>query len=173
MRRFAVAAFLGLAAMALYACDNLSVQRADKTWRPADAAPDNKIWPPSPPPHTVPRLAENTTPPPLTLALLQRGEQRFNIYCAPCHSRLGDGQGMVVHRGFPAPPSYHAARLRQAPFQHFYDVITNGYGVMYSYASRVAPEDRWAIAAYIRALQLSQDLPVTALTAEQQAELPR
>lgn len=165
MKRLAITAFLLLGATVLYACDNLSVQPVDKTWRPANAAPDNKIWPPSPPPNTVPRFAENTAPPPLTLALLERGRQRFDVYCAPCHSRLGDGQGVVVHRGFPAPPSYHTARLRQAPFQHFYDVITNGYGAMYSYADRVSPADRWAITAYIRALQASNtakpdDVPV-------------
>jgi mono/diheme cytochrome c family protein len=95
-------------------------------------------------------------PPPLTLALIQRGQQRYRIDCTPCHSELGDGHGMVVQRGFPAPPSLHIDRLRQAPTQHFYDVITHGYGAMYSFAGRVAPADRWAIAAYIRALQLSQ-----------------
>jgi mono/diheme cytochrome c family protein len=95
-------------------------------------------------------------PPPLTLALIQRGQQRYRIDCTPCHSELGDGHGMVVQRGFPAPPSYHIDRLRQAPTQHFYDVITHGYGAMYFFAGRVAPADRWAIAAYIRALQLSQ-----------------
>jgi mono/diheme cytochrome c family protein len=94
--------------------------------------------------------------PPLTLALLERGQQRYRIYCTPCHSELGDGNGMVVQRGFPHPPSYHSDRLRQASTQHFYDVITHGYGAMYSFAARVAPDDRWAIAAYIRALQLSQ-----------------
>ena len=88
--------------------------------------------------------------------LLSRGQQRFDIYCAVCHSRTGDGNGMIVQRGFPQPPSLHEQRLRDAPPGHFFDVITNGYGVMYPYASRVSPEDRWAIAAYIRALQLSQ-----------------
>ena len=83
------------------------------------------------------------------------GQQRFNIYCAPCHSQLGDGHGMIVQRGFPAPPSYYIDRLRDAPVQHFYEVITHGYGAMYPYAQRVAPADRWAIIAYIRALQAS------------------
>ena len=87
---------------------------------------------------------------------LARGQERFNIYCAPCHGRLGNGQGMIVQRGFPPPPSYHIDRLRQAPAGYFFDVITNGFGTMYSYASRVTPEDRWKIVAYIRALQLSQ-----------------
>lgn len=98
--------------------------------------------------------------------LLLRGRERYTIYCMPCHSPLGDGQGMVVQRGFPAPPSYHSERLRNAPDRHFYDVITNGYGVMYPYADRVAPQDRWAIVAYIRALQLSQHARFAELPAE-------
>ena len=110
-------------------------------------------------------------PPPVTLALIERGQDRFGIYCTPCHSELGDGNGMIVQRGFPAPPSYHIDRLRAAPVQHFYDVITNGYGVMYSFAYRVQPADRWAIAAYIRALQRSQNATVADLTPEQQAAL--
>jgi mono/diheme cytochrome c family protein len=104
----------------------------------------------------VPTHEAAANAPPLTLALLERGQQRYRIYCTPCHSELGDGNGMVVQRGFPHPPSYHSDRLRQATTQHFYDVITHGYGAMYSFAGRVAPDDRWAIAAYIRALQLSQ-----------------
>lgn len=95
-------------------------------------------------------------PYPITLALLKRGRERFDIYCAPCHSPVGDGDGMIARRGFPHPPSYHIERLRAAPDRHFYDVITHGHGIMYSYADRVTPEDRWAIVAYIRALQLSQ-----------------
>jgi mono/diheme cytochrome c family protein len=98
-------------------------------------------------------------PPPLSLALLQRGQARYRIDCTPCHSELGDGHGMIVQRGFPAPPSYHIQRLRDAPTRHFYDVMTNGHGAMYSFAGRVTPQDRWAIAAYIRALQLSQHPP--------------
>ncbi len=88
--------------------------------------------------------------------LLDRGHERFGIYCAVCHGATGEGHGMIVQHGFPQPPSLHEQRLRDAPPGHFFDVMTNGYGVMYSYASRVSPEDRWAIAAYIRALQLSQ-----------------
>lgn len=95
-------------------------------------------------------------PLPMTLATLRRGQGRYDIYCAPCHSEAGDGDGMVARRGFPHPPSYHTERLRKAPDAHFYAVITNGYGAMYSYADRVNPQDRWAITAYIRALQLSQ-----------------
>ena len=88
--------------------------------------------------------------------LLERGRERFGIYCSPCHGLAGDGDGVIVAHGFPAPPSYHIDRLLAAPAQHFYDVITKGYGVMYSYRDRVQPHDRWAIAAYIRALQLSR-----------------
>lgn len=90
---------------------------------------------------------------------LARGQARFNIYCSPCHGRLGNGTGMVVRRGLRQPPSYHDPRLVDAPVGHFFDVMTNGYGAMYSYASRVAVDDRWRIAAYIRALQLSQNAP--------------
>ncbi|HVZ40094.1 MAG TPA: cytochrome c [Candidatus Kapabacteria bacterium] len=93
---------------------------------------------------------------PVTRELVERGQDRFNIYCTPCHGHLGDGNGMIVQRGFPQPPSFHIDRLRQAADGYIYDVITNGFGKMYSYASRVVPEDRWAIIAYIRALQLSQ-----------------
>jgi REP element-mobilizing transposase RayT/mono/diheme cytochrome c family protein len=93
----------------------------------------------------------------LTPELLARGGERFDAVCAECHDRTGSGNGMVVQRGFPQPPSLHVDRLRNAPIGHFYDVITNGYGVMYSYATRVDPEDRWAIATYIRALQFSHN----------------
>jgi cytochrome c553 len=86
---------------------------------------------------------------------VERGHERFNIYCSPCHGRLGDGNGMIVSRGLRQPPDYHDDRLRTAPVGHFFDVMTNGYGAMYSYASRVPVDDRWRIAAYIRALQAS------------------
>jgi mono/diheme cytochrome c family protein len=102
------------------------------------------------------RHHEETNPPPVTQALLERGRERFGIYCSPCHGLAGDGDGIIVAHGFPAPPSYHIDRLLAAPAQHFYDVITVGYGVMYSYSDRVEPHDRWAITAYIRALQLSR-----------------
>lgn len=102
------------------------------------------------------RDKEIKEPPPVTAALLERGKQRFDIFCSPCHGLAGKGDGMIVQRGFPPPPSYHSARLRSAPPQHFFDVITNGFGVMYPYAARVEPRDRWAIVAYIRALQISQ-----------------
>lgn len=98
---------------------------------------------------------------PITPKDLARGQDRFNVYCAPCHDYTGSGNGMIVQRGFPPPPSYHIDRLVKAPVGHFFDVMTNGYGTMYSYAGRVAPRDRWCIAAYIRALQLSQNARVS------------
>jgi mono/diheme cytochrome c family protein len=97
-----------------------------------------------------------TNPIPITLPFVARGRDRYDVYCAPCHSRTGDGDGMIVRRGFPAPPSYHSERLREAPDSHFFKVISDGFGVMYPYADRITPEDRWAIVAYIRALQLSR-----------------
>jgi len=93
---------------------------------------------------------------PVTTEVLARGQQRFNIYCSPCHSELGDGNGMIVQRGFKRPPSYHIERLRKAPIGYFFDVMTNGFGAMPDYSQQVAAYDRWCIAAYIRALQLSQ-----------------
>jgi mono/diheme cytochrome c family protein len=175
MRRphLAVTALPLFAGTVLCACDNLSVQPKDRTWRPADAMPDLKTWPLSPPAHTIARDDMSAKPPPLSLALLERGQQRFDIYCAPCHSPLGDGHGRVVERGFPAPPSYYSKALRTASFQHFYDVITHGYGIMYSYADRVAPRDRWAIAGYIRTLQQSRDTPVASLSPQERARLPK
>src|SRR2546423_10328193 len=93
---------------------------------------------------------------PVTKEVLERGRERFNIYCAPCHSRLGDGNGFVPARGFPRkPPSFHILRLQKAPLGYFYDLMTNGFGIMPDYASQIAPQDRWNIVAYIRALQLS------------------
>lgn len=93
---------------------------------------------------------------PVTPQVLARGQQRFNIYCSPCHGEIGDGNGMIVQRGYKRPPSYHIERLRRAPIGYFFDVITNGFGAMPDYSEQVQPADRWAIAAYIRALQLSQ-----------------
>src|SRR5580658_5147675 len=105
---------------------------------------------------------------PITRADLDRGRERFNIYCSPCHDVTGSGRGMIVLRGFPQPPSFHIDRLRQAAPGHFFDVMTNGLGVMYSYASRISPEDRWRIAAYIRALQLSQQAAISDVPPDQQ-----
>jgi len=95
-------------------------------------------------------------PYPVTAEVMTRGQQRFNIYCTPCHGETGDGNGMIVQRGLKRPPSYHNERLRKAPIGYFFDVMTNGFGAMQDYSVQVSPADRWAIAAYIRALQLSQ-----------------
>ncbi len=96
-------------------------------------------------------------PLPVTKEVLARGHERYTIYCTPCHSRTGDGDGMIPSRGLKRPPSFHDARLKKEPIGYFYDVMTNGFGAMLNYSAQVKPEDRWAIAAYIRALQLSQD----------------
>lgn len=108
---------------------------------------------------------------PITANDILRGQERYNIYCSPCHDYTGSGQGMIVMRGFPPPPSYHIDRLRQAPVGHFFDVMTNGYGAMYSYASRITPEDRWRIAAYIRALQLSENAKIDDVPAADRPKL--
>ncbi len=112
-------------------------------------------------------------PVPLTQQLLLRGQERFNIYCSPCHGRTGDGQGMVVQRGFKSPPSYHIDRLRNQPIGYFFDVMTNGFGQMSSYASQVPPQDRWAIAAWVRTLQFSRDVPVGMLSDADRAALAK
>jgi mono/diheme cytochrome c family protein len=108
---------------------------------------------------------------PITGADLSRGRERYNIYCSPCHDYTGSGNGMIVQRGFPSPPSFHIERLRQAPAGHFFEVITHGLGLMYGYASRVSPDDRWRIAAYIRALQLSQHGSMEDVPASESTEL--
>ncbi len=108
---------------------------------------------------------------PLTAELLDRGEQRYNIYCAPCHGPTGRADGMVVRRGYRPPPSFHIDRLRQVPIGHFYDVMTNGFGAMPDYRAQIAPRDRWAIAAYIRALQLSQNAAAADLSPEERQKL--
>jgi cytochrome c5 len=104
---------------------------------------------------------------------LLRGQERFNIYCSPCHSRVGDGNGMVVRRGFRQAASYHTEKLIKAPVGHFFDVMTNGFGAMPSYGSRVDPDDRWRIAAYIRVLQLSENARIEDVPADQRTQLER
>jgi len=110
-------------------------------------------------------------PMPVTKELIQRGEQRFNIYCTPCHDRTGNGNGMIVRRGYRRPPTYHSDRLREQPNGYFYDVITNGFGAMPDYAAQIEPQDRWAIVAYIRALQLSQQASINDVPAEARGQL--
>ena len=110
-------------------------------------------------------------PVPLTRQLLERGHERFDIFCSPCHGKQGNGQGMIVQRGFKQPSSFHVDRLRQQPIGYFFDVMTQGFGQMSSYASQVPPEDRWAIAAYLRALQVSQHAMVAELSADDRKKL--
>jgi mono/diheme cytochrome c family protein len=148
--------------MLLGGCDDLSM-RAQKRYNTYGRA---ALWTDGaeardPPENTVAQgdlagSAALETPPPVDAALLQRGRERYEAVCTPCHGLTGHGDGMIVARGFPKPPSYHEDRLRAAPARYFVDVITRGTGVMYPYANRVEARDRWAIAAYIRALQLGQ-----------------
>lgn len=160
-RHLAMIALLAASGASLAACDlSMTQQRKLETYAPTS------IWPGGSsarllPEHVVAegdveRAAAAKNPPPATAELLARGQERYGIFCAACHGLAGDGDGIIVAHGFPAPPSYHIDRLLAAPPQHFYDVITRGYGVMFSYADRVDVQDRWAIAAYIRALQLSR-----------------
>jgi len=145
-------------------CDDMAEQAKQKAYSPG-------VGPAKVPAATVEYQDRPAPAPPVTLALLERGQERFRIYCTPCHSELGDGHGMIVQRGFPPPPSYHIDRLREAPVQHFYDVITNGHGAMYSFADRVQRADRWAIAAYIRALQRSQNATLADVAPDQRGAL--
>jgi len=117
----------------------------------------------------------DTVPFPVTRAVLERGQQRYNIYCAPCHGMTGAGNGMIAQRGFnhPPPQSYHIDRLRQAPIGYFFDVISNGLGAMPDYAAQIEPRDRWAIAAYVRVLQYSQNASIDDVPADARAELTK
>ncbi len=110
-------------------------------------------------------------PLPITEPLLRRGQERYDIFCAPCHDRVGNGNGMIVQRGFRAPPSIHIQRLREAPAGYFYDVMTRGFGAMPDFAAQLTPEDRWAIVAYIRALQLSQNATLAELPPAERRKL--
>jgi mono/diheme cytochrome c family protein len=122
---------------------------------------------------TVGKTTLTTLPVPLTPQLLQRGQERFNVFCAPCHDRLGTGEGMVVRRGLRRPPSYHIDRLREAPLGYYVDTMAKGFGAMPDYATQIPPADRWAIAAYIRALQLSQHATIDEVPLDQRHELDK
>jgi hypothetical protein len=113
----------------------------------------------------------DTFPFPVTKDVIERGRQRYSIYCTPCHDQLGNGDGMIVRRGYRKPPSYHIDRLRQIPNGYIYDVITNGFGAMPDYAAQIEPRDRWAIVAYVRALQLSQNANINDVPAEARGQL--
>ena len=180
----AAARWLGLTAAVagLAACDNMQHQRGAAEVRGAGGDPAAVRRAPA---YTVARGAPAPADPaftgfregqplakmpgPVTRGRLARGRERFNIYCAACHGEDGYGQGIVVRRGFPAPPSYHDDRLRQAPDGHLFDVMTRGYGAMLPFADRLTPDDRWAVVAYIRALQRSQHVALRDLLPADQA----
>ena len=184
--RCAIASVLCLAALLFVGCGNMKHQAYLRPEEPSVNLPQGTSAQ-LPPAHTVPHARHlpdavfltgeregklvTEIPIPVTRALLLRGEDRFNIYCAVCHGPDGYGHGIVVQRGFPAPPSYHDPRLRNAPVGHFFQVMTRGFGAMYPYADRLTAEDRWAVAAYIRALQLSQHARASDLAADERQKL--
>jgi mono/diheme cytochrome c family protein len=154
---------------------NMDSQPKYHEYEPAGLFRDGKVLQ-APPEGTVARgdLAradEGKMKPAVTRELLARGRDKFNVFCSPCHDRVGTGRGIVVERGMPQPPSFHDQRLRTADDQHFYDVISNGFGAMYAYKDRIGPRDRWAIVAYLRALQLSQHAALEDLSADERARL--
>ena len=172
MRRLGCAA---LALLCLSGCkrEDMYTQGYSKTWDRNSFFANGRSMR-QPVAGTVARDAPNgPAPEPATIdaAMLARGENRYEIFCTPCHGRAGHGNGMIVQRGFQRPPSLVDGTLRDAKAQVFYDSITNGYGGMYSYATRVSPTDRWAIVAYIRALQLSQDADPASLPPQDRAKL--
>jgi mono/diheme cytochrome c family protein len=161
--------------LALAACNDMARQPRAGVYRSSPLFADASAMQP-PPPDAVARDEiqwdrDLAVRPPMTPALLARGRERFGIYCQPCHDASGHGRGIVPARGFPQPPTFHQEPLLGAPSRRFVDVITHGYGVMYSYADRIPPHDRWAIAAYIRALQLSQHARAADLPAQDRARL--
>lgn len=164
-----------LALLALTACnEDMANQRR---YEPLEKSQPG-LWPPparhaaaGAVPHDAVLDVDAHTPPVISRALLEEGQKQFDIFCAPCHGISGEGNGIVVQRGFPAPPSFHSDALRAMPLKYFYQVISHGKGKMYSYANRLAPPERWATASYIRALQYSQHVPVSELDNAQRARL--
>ena len=166
-----------LIALALAGCtrSNMDSQPKYHEYEPGGLFRDGKVLQ-TPVPGTVARgdlarAEEVTRRPEVTAELLRRGRTEYDVYCSPCHDHTGTGTGIVVQRGFPKPPSLHDERLRAATDQHLFDVITSGYGAMYAHGDRVQPRDRWAIVAYIRALQLSQHAAMADLPAEVQTRM--
>ena len=188
-RRDAVRVGLLALAVALAGCTgDMYDQHRLKPMRPSDFWPDGRSVR-DPVPGTVARgqmttdthffsgkvagKVVDTMPIPVDEALMARGQQRFQIYCTPCHGLDGEGRGTVVRRGMRQPPTFHQPRLREAPIGYFFDVMSHGFGVMYDFSYQLPPRDRWAVAAYIRALQLSQNGTVSDLTEEQRAALEK
>jgi mono/diheme cytochrome c family protein len=166
---------LAIGLLALAGCDQMARQPRYDAYGEAALFRDGKVLQ-APPVGVVGRddpgyRAAEAQPPAMSLALIERGRERFEIFCAPCHDSAGYGQGIIPARGFPHPPSFHSTRLRQASDRHIFDVISDGYGVMYPYGDRVPPGDRWAIVAYIRSLQLSQAASVSALAPAEQSKV--
>jgi mono/diheme cytochrome c family protein len=170
------AAFLFVASGCEYLHQDMGNQPKNKALSPSDFFGDGRSERPLIE-NTVPRGSletdalfvakdSNAFPLPVDMKLLERGEERYKIYCTPCHGLQGDGNGMVALRGMKHPPSYHDDRIRKEPNGYFYDVITNGFGAMYGYSAQIPPADRWAIIAYVRALQLSRNIPANELSAE-------
>jgi mono/diheme cytochrome c family protein len=167
------ALLLALSLLAAGCTQHMAIQPSYRTYQPSDQFADGASARPIPDDTVARGHAETDTalyagkdstgqdattfPYPITAEILQRGQDRYDIYCSVCHGFAGDGDGVVVQRGFNPPPSYHTDQLRSAPVGHFFQVITNGFGAMPSYADQIPVDDRWAIVAYIRALQLSQD----------------
>lgn len=157
-----------------------------KPYERSDFFPDN-LSARQPPPGTVPRRQTpvnvaletgqvndrpvDTIPLPVTRELLARGQDRYNVFCAICHGLAGYGDGMIVQRGFLPPPNFHTDQIRNLPNGTIFNVISNGYGAMYPYGDRITPEDRWAIVAYIRALQLSQNATINDVPADQRQNI--
>ena len=164
------------ALLALSACkrEDMAVQDKSRVWNASRLLPHGQVEQP-PVPGTVSPDDHPAAPQPARIdaGLLARGEQRFGIFCTPCHGRDGLGDGMIVRRGFPHPPDLHAAAVRGLSAARLYDVIDRGYGVMYGYGDRIAPADRWAVIAWVRALQRSGDVPAAELTADDRARLDR
>lgn len=154
----AAAIVLGLLLPALAACEEVGTEDARDVSSTRVAHRPHAVLPPGTVPRGASAYAESLAPPgpPVTPELLARGQERFAAFCTPCHGARGYGDGVVVSRGFPPPPSYHQDRLRQAPPEHFVSVITHGEGVMYPYAERIPPQDRWAIAHHIKHLQAEE-----------------
>ncbi len=173
MKRRSLAPLLLLLTMATCAKEDMFEQQRAVTWSSFSLF-RNGMTMQHPVAGTIARNAPDVSVPQpamITQAMLSRGRRRFAIDCVPCHGAAADGQGMIVQRGFPHPPALFSDPLLKAKAQHFYDVITNGHGVMYGYADRVSPTDRWAIVAYIRALQRSQRARVASLSDQDRQSL--
>jgi mono/diheme cytochrome c family protein len=169
-------AILLAALTVLSACkrQDMYTQQKYRTWDADPHAPHGATEQPPVPGTLAQQQPAQDAPQPavITADMVARGRQRYDIFCTPCHGASGDGWGMVVQRGFPHPPDLASPKIQQAPARLIYDTITHGHGVMYSYAARVPPADRWAIAAYIRALQLSRGVAIAALPEQDRAHIP-